>query len=163
MPFFKRTEAGRNEIRTKAAGLSRSARTLLLVIDDSQPPEQWIAQVRGSSEADLRHLSALGLIEGAGKTAPPPSPVGPDARDLVQLIQSMPYAPLYESLNGYGKKLLGVIGGYKFALDVERCAGPLELQAFATKFVARIREEHGIAEVRRFAKVLEASSSAGVS
>ncbi len=164
LPLFKRTDMGRAEVKARAAGLSRAARTLLLIIDDSQPPEQWIAQVRGSTEADLFRLCELGFIVDSKKPATVQSDrASTELRDALRLIQAMPYGSLYESLNGFGKDTLGVLGAYRFSLDVERCNGLSELQAFTMKFVIRIRDQFGIEEVRRFTKHLQSSSASAIS
>lgn len=158
LPFFKRTEAGRAEVAAKAAGLSRSARNLLLVIDDSKPPEQWLASVRGCTETDLFHLSELGLIAGIEKSAAQtPQVESPDTvmRGVLTQVEGLPYPVLYDALNGFGKTVLGVIGGYKFALQVERCSGLVELQDFTRRFVIRIRDEFGLEDVRRFGRHLQ--------
>ena len=161
LPLFRRTDAGRAEVAARTAGLSRSARNLLLVIDDSQPPEQWIASVRGSTEADLLHLRELGLITSLDKPAAPREMTDEILlRELLRKIHDLPYQPLYEALNGFGKTVLGVLGAYRFALDVERCNGTAELQSFATKFVMRIRDQFGLDEVRRFAKHLDSATAA---
>lgn len=61
-PRYARTPMGQAEIQTRALGLSRSVRNLLLVINPSQTGAEWLAQVRGVTPDDLARLLAEGLI-----------------------------------------------------------------------------------------------------
>ena len=72
----------------------------------------------------------------------------------VKQIRQMDYATLYEALNGYAKQALGLVRGYRFSLEVEKCAGPQELQALALRFIERVRAEQGTEALKRFGQML---------
>jgi hypothetical protein len=77
-PRYARTPVGQAEIQSRALGLSRSVRNLLLVINPSQTGAEWLAQVRGVTPDDLARLLAEGLIAPvAGAAAPAPVPTTP--------------------------------------------------------------------------------------
>jgi hypothetical protein len=151
-------------------------RNLLLVINDSRTIDEWLAQVNGVTPDDVAMLQAEGLITAAGAApAPAPAPdkaaksgrAGGDMREpgakaetpapapadqgdwqrTQQVIQGAPYRALYDALNSIGKAKLGLVRGYRFALDIEKCNGPDELRAFALKFAAQLRDEHGMGAV----------------
>jgi hypothetical protein len=77
---YTKTAAGHAEIQQKAQPLSRAARNLLLLINESHTAEHWLTQIRGVTEPDLEHLLTLGLIASTDGPAsaravhkPPPS------------------------------------------------------------------------------------------
>ncbi len=59
---YLKTDAGREAIRTRSLTLSRPARNLLLIIDDSRSGADWLALVANATEADLAQLLAAGLV-----------------------------------------------------------------------------------------------------
>lgn len=68
--FFRKTEAGRRELRERRLGLPRPGRNLLLIIDGSRPVQHWVAMIQGASLTDAAALLDLGLIEpGTGTTS----------------------------------------------------------------------------------------------
>lgn len=174
---FIKTAAGQLEIQARALALSRPVRNLLLVINDSQPVNYWLGSVRGISEADIEQLLAQGLIAPA---APPKAPnpladpttspgastpasagvvLSPESADsdwtrLLQDIASANYVQLYDVLTSQGKSHLGLMKGYRFALEVEKCSGPEALRALARQFVEQLRDEAGMNAVRRFSEAL---------
>ena len=160
MPYrFVRTAAGQAEIQSRALNLPRHVRNLLLIINATQEGGYWLAQVKGCSEEDLMHLLAEGLIEPVAEPAParaasPAPDVVVDYQALQQQIRQMDYATLYEALNGYAKQALGLVRGYRFSLEVEKCAGPQELQALALRFIERVRAEQGTEALKRFGQML---------
>jgi len=159
---FVKTSAGQSEIQARTHALSRSVRNLLLVINDSQPVDFWLGSVRGISEADVDLLLAEGLIEPAGASAintTRPSVVAATATDsdwtqLKQLINTVGYVPLYDALTAQGKAHLGLMKGYRFVLEVEKCNGLDALRELAHRFTEQLREESGPVAVRRFMDAL---------
>ena len=169
---FVKTSAGQAEIQAKALPLSRPVRNLLLVINDSQPASYWLESVKGITEADLDMLMIEGLIapteasmsaSGAGtRSAAAPAPAAAPAAapraataeidwpEVLKTIEETPYAKLYDALTSTGKSLLGLMRGYRFVLEVEKCSGAAELQALGLKFVEQLREEQGLSAVRKF-------------
>lgn len=64
-----------------------------------------------------------------------------------QVIRNAPYNALYDALNSIGKAKLGLVRGYRFALEVEKCNGVDEIRVLAMKFAEQLRSEHGMAAV----------------
>jgi hypothetical protein len=66
--FFRKTDAGRRELRERRLGLPRVARNLLLIIDGTRTVRDWVLMVQGASLSDAAALAELGLIEpGLGR------------------------------------------------------------------------------------------------
>lgn len=177
---FIRTAAGQAEIQARALKLSRPVRNLLLVINDSRTIDDWLVQVHGVTPEDVALLRAEGLIAEAGvapvakpavgkpssdlresagaRAAPAPAPApaaaspGEDAdwRRTQEVIRHAGYNALYDALTSIGKAKLGLMRGYRFVLEVEKCNGPDEIRAFAMKFVEQLRAEHGMGAVGEF-------------
>lgn len=93
---YTKTAAGHAEIQQRAQPLSRAARNLLLLINESHSAEHWLTQIRGVTGPDLEHLVTLGLIapvspsnlspatrSATPKTPPPAAPAAspPAAHD----------------------------------------------------------------------------------
>jgi hypothetical protein len=149
---YLKTEAGRAEIKTRTLVASRVARNLLLVLDASKTAREWIAMVQGASEADFDLLLKQRLVVAqAGATAEPApavtantsaaaaSPVALDG----SVLPPMAYEQLYDYLTRHAKQYLGLMKGYRVVLDVERCSGLPELQAYALRFVEMVRDAQG--------------------
>jgi len=153
---FAKTAAGQAEIRLRARGLPRPVRNLLLIINATEPAAHWLAQVQGCNEDDLIHLFAEGLIGPVEAPAAPEATDRPDTElsTLLQRMQRTAYAPLYDALNAFGKASLGLVRGYRFALEVERCSGPDELHTLAQRFLTQVQAEQGPAALKRFAALL---------
>lgn len=162
---FVRTTAGQNEIRSRALGLPRHQRNLLLVITPDKPAGFWLEQVKGCAQVDLQQLVAAGLLAPAPSLAPSaassPAPAtgtaGSAPLDLVRLRQRLresSYSRLYDALSAHGRETLGLVASYRFALELERCAGAPELQALSLDYLDRIAERYGLASVRRLSELL---------
>lgn len=152
---FVRTDAGRREIRERAAPLSRAARNLLLIIDGSKSAAEWLTLVHGSTGADLHQLIDAGLIatEGSG----PAQEAGPRSQPtLVQALESRSYTELYDLLTHEARSRLGLVKGYRMVLEVEKCKGPEEIRALALRFVDVVREAQGEAEAKALRRLLGA-------
>lgn len=172
---YAKTAAGHAEIQSKTLALSRPVRNLLLVINDSQPAEVWLQQIRGLADSDLAALLDAGLIAetataGAAVARParPPdhsdavdtvpsgfTPAGP-LEDALQGIDAADYTPLYDTLTAQAKGQLGLMKGYRFTLEVERAADLAALRALARRFIQGLHAEHGPAAVRQFIEALRA-------
>lgn len=68
--FFRKTDAGRRELRERRLGLPRVARNLLLIIDGTRSVRDWVAMIQGASLSDAVALAELGLIEPGMGRAP---------------------------------------------------------------------------------------------
>ena len=178
---YVKTAAGHAEIQSRSLALPRPVRNLLLVINDSQPGAFWLQQIRGLVDADLASLVEAGLIaEAQGAAARPvrkpdgspadsadtvPSELRPEGdepaqlqQEVLQAIGEASYSALYDTLTAQAKGQLGLVKGYRFALEVERAAGPTELQTLARRFAQGLRDDHGLVAVRQF---LDALRTAG--
>jgi hypothetical protein len=174
---YVRTPAGQAEMQARAHPLSRPVRNLLLVINDSRTIDEWLTGVNGVTAEDVNMLRELGLIvqagasaaplasnartgdlrEGAAKPpvapprpAAPPAPAAAESGDwqrTQQVISAAGYTALYDALNSIGKAKLGLVKGYRFALEVEKCSGPEEMRTLALKFAEQLRADHGMAAV----------------
>lgn len=94
--------------------------------------------------------SANDIREASGKPAAPSAePPGNDAdwARTQQVIRMAGYNSLYDALTSVGKAKLGLMRGYRFVLEVEKCTGPDELRALALKFAEQLRAEHGMGAV----------------
>lgn len=152
---YQKTEAGRAEIKTRALVASRVARNLLLVLDASKTARQWIAMVQGATSSDFQALLDQGLVAPQGgavaASAASTAPAATLALDGSELPQ-MDYEQLYAYLTRHAKQYLGLMKGYRVVLDVERCSGLPELQAYALRFIDLVREAQGeelASQVRR--------------
>lgn len=162
---FARTAAGQAEIQSRTLNLPRPVRNLLLILNASQTGSHWISQVKGCTEEDISRLLAEGLIEPVADPVPTSPPrastaatavaAAPlDYQGLQRHIREADYATLYEALNAFSKQALGLVRGYRFALEIEKCSGPQELQDLALRYIERVRAEQGPEPLRRFSQML---------
>jgi len=144
---YVKTEQGRVEIKARALPLSRSVRNLLLLIDGSKSAGQWLGLVQGATAEDLALLIQQGLIVSEGLPgAAPMWTVAPPA------LPSLDQQALYTFLTSAARQRLGLIKGYRWVLDVERCGDLAAMQQLALRFVDEVRQAQGdsaAAEVRR--------------
>ena len=165
-PRYVRTALGQTEIQQRAMSLSRPVRNLLLVINADKPASYWLEQVRGCTPEDLQGLVEAGLLAPAPPPAPaatapgaasPAAAVPPELAELQALVRGSGYAPLYEALSIHAKEALGLVAGYRFVLEVERCSGAADLQAVGLRYVQLLADKHGAAAVKRFTTLLKAA------
>jgi len=151
---YQKTEAGRDEIRARRLELSRPARTLLLIIDGGKSPAEWLQMIQGSEEADFGRLLGAGLIE-AIESAPPPPPkaAGPD---IEEALEKLGYRELYDRLTAEARPRLGLVKGYRFVLDIEKCPDVYELRKFALRVIEDIRVAQGDAAASELRRALGA-------
>jgi hypothetical protein len=146
-----KTDAGRAEIKARALPLSRTARNLLLIIDGSRPLSEWLGLVHGATEADVEGLLAQGLIEPVAAPAAQASARGnrePSVEQLTAAMNALSYDQLYTLLTSQAKERFGLIKGYRFVLEVEKCANLQEMQGVAQRFLSELKQEHGEAGMR---------------
>lgn len=82
-PIYHKTEAGQEEIRTRARKLDQKLRALLLIVNGERAKSALLAQVGGMGVAEeaFDTLLALGLIEPQPEPSPPASaPAGRAAK-----------------------------------------------------------------------------------
>ena len=163
---FSKTEAGQREIRERSLGLSRPARTVLVLADGSRTQEQLLQMVQGATPADVTGLVDAGLLAASGGSgaasrgapstdAPPlatepmpfaataPIEVPVAAAAAAPAADALGYRELYDSLNALAKEQLGLFRGYKFVLEIEKASGVEGLREVAEKFAVEVQKVKG--------------------
>lgn len=153
---YAKTEAGRQEITQGRHKLTRAMRNLLLLVDESRPVEQWLLLVHGATPADAQHLAAQGLIVPHAGPAPfaaaRASAQAPGA--LTDALAQLGYDELYTLLTSQARDRLGLIGGYRFVLEVEKAGGVEDLRRLAERFLTLVKQHQGDAAERQMRLVL---------
>jgi hypothetical protein len=142
---YRKTVAGRAEIRERSLALSRTARNLLLIIEPSQPAHHWLNMLLGANEGDLVALLQSGLIEFVDDDV---------IEDDVDVGSTLTYGEMYDSLNGLIREQLGLFKGYRFSLDIEKATGLPELTDVARRFIDTVHEQRGDAAAQMVARAL---------
>ena len=155
---FLKTEAGREEIRNRALKLSRAARNLLLIVDESRPAENWLHLVHGASEDDLRQLLQAGLVQEHAGSVAAQRGAPSSALSVHEAVSHLSYDQLYTLLTSQARERLGLFAGYKFVLDVERCANIDQMRALAERFLMLVKQHQGEAAERQMRLALVAAS-----
>jgi hypothetical protein len=144
---FVKSPSGRAQIASRDIQLSRSARTLLLIVDDSRMPSQWIDLVQGSTQADFDLLVAKGLVVAV--RSQPSESTATQSVSLSDGLSTLSYEQLYGFMTSQARERLGLFQGLKFILDLERCAGEAEMRKLAVRFVDAVREVQGDKAARK--------------
>ncbi len=139
--LYAKTDAGHHEIRARALPLSRPARTLLVLADGSRGEKQLLEMVKGAAASDLLSLVEAGLLSAGARRAGGPEAVVPAAS--ADPVSELGYQELYDCLNALCKEQLGLVRGFKYALEIEKASGVEGLRAVAARFVADVRRING--------------------
>lgn len=185
--FHTKTDAGREEIRARQLKLSRTARTLLLIVEPSKSTEEWMQMVRGATADDLRSLLSLGLIAAKPGLDEPPvveveielpvvttapgavsSPQAPEP--VPHPVAEAPAAPmptpglssLTQRYTQLATRHLGLLESYRMVLEIERCASVDELRALAPRLMAAVERNVGPEKAQRLRAELDADLSSGL-
>jgi hypothetical protein len=144
-----KTEAGRDEIQSRALKLPNVLRSILLMVDGQRSVGQLrgvIGGLKGPDDA-LAQLEALGLIAVPQSLAaaaaatiresarPAPAPVAPAA--VAPPVNASGYSALYTLMSDTVREHLG-LRGYFLQLKVERCSDVGELMALVPDFSAAL-------------------------
>lgn len=158
--IWAKTDAGRNEIRTRALVKERARRNLLLLIDGAKSEEMLLADLAGITVGDFRALEALKLIAPVAappsRTAGPPHAMDAAAPKAAASIASAPsassassppaapldYGQFTAALTQLISSQLG-LRGFVLTLAVEKAGTSQELQAVAQRALEQIRERKG--------------------
>jgi len=157
---FTKTDLGRQEIRERRHALGRTARNLLLILDGSRTAVDWLDMVQGATEADFEVLLAAGLIvevatAGAG-TPVPTSSAGNAVRSPEEAVADvLNFEELYSQLTAQVKEQLGLVKGYRYALDIERASTIDELRTLAKRLVGEVTAAKGADAGRQLRRVLQ--------
>lgn len=150
---FSKTDAGREEIRNRSRKLSRTARNLLLILDESRPAENWLQLVHGAGADDLRQLLEAGLVQELPGTAGQRP-----AMSVHEAVSQLSYDQLYTLLTSQARDRLGLFAGYKFVLDVEKCANIDQMRALAERFLSLVKQHQGEAAEKQMRLALVAAA-----
>ena len=170
---WSKTEAGRQEIQSRAKVTGRAQRTLLLLVDGRRSDAELLAAVRGTSAADFTALAELGLIaapQAAVALAAPAAwtavadatpPVAAflrtaagtaPAADAAAWSPTQPPETLSQPPASYAeftRTLTELISrelglrGFGLTLAVEKAGTNDELTAVAERVIAAVRERRG--------------------
>ncbi len=151
---YQKTEAGRDEIRARRLELSRPARTLLLIIDSSKSAGEWLQMVNGTTEADLAQLLQAGLIGTVEVDVAPAPKAGPS---IDEALEKFSYRELYDRLTQEARPRLGLVKGYRFVLEIEKCADVIELRKLALRVIEEVRAAQGDAAAGELRRALGAA------
>ena len=143
-----RTDRGRQVLQDRSLPLSRAARNLLLIIDPTQPTSHWLAVVRGTSPADLQALLDAGLV------AAPATPAAVPRIPLAQALERLDYSTLSTRLTAELRPQLGLIQGFRAALEIERASDVAALRLLALQLVEQVRLAQGTAVAQALAQAL---------
>jgi hypothetical protein len=146
-PCYAKTDAGRDEIRDRARKLTRAARNLLLIIDERHTGSNWVHLVHGASEADLRDLLNLRLIEQRHDVAP--AFRLRSSHTMAEALAHLSYDQLYNLLTSQARDRLGLVRGLKFVLAIERCETVEQLRDLALEFMKLVHQHQGEAAARQ--------------
>ncbi len=147
-----KTEAGRDEIQSRALKLPNVLRSILLMVDGQRNVGQLrgvIAGLKGPDDA-LAQLDALGLIavpqslaaaaaatiRESARPVPAPMPAEP-ATVASPPVNAAGYSALYTLMSDTVREHLG-LRGYFLQLKVERCTDVGELMALMPDFSAAL-------------------------
>lgn len=169
--IYAKTDAGRDEMRTRALQLSGALRNVLLLVDGNRTVTQLKElQAGGKAPPDaLEQLLAMGLIEvveSSVQSAAEPAPdngiaLAAPARDMPLLepaasetampaatpssadeTQPQRFDRLYTLMNELVSDYLG-LRGYFMQLKIEKCSSAEELLALQNELGAALAKAHG--------------------
>jgi len=169
-PVYLKTEAGHDEIRTRARKLEHKLRALLLLVNGERPRSELLGQLGGLGIDDqaITTLLDAGLIVPA--TTPGPEPVAPratpsesaspdrtqgaapvfsadatpeaDAADTTASLAADTYRRVYRFYTETIGQQLG-LRGYLLQVKVEKAASLPELAALREPFHAALEKARG--------------------
>jgi hypothetical protein len=141
-----KTDAGRDEIQSRALKLPNVLRSILLIVDGQRSVGQLrgvIAGLKGPEDA-LDQLEAMGLIAAPKSLAAAAAATIPDGARAAAATAPAPtaanatgYSALYTLMSETVRAHLG-LRGYFLQLKVERCTDVAELVALLPDFSAAL-------------------------
>jgi hypothetical protein len=155
---FSKTDAGREEIRNRTRKLPRTARNLLLILDESRPAENWLQLVHGADAGDLQQLIEAGLVQEHAGALPTQRDGTSTATSVHEAVAHLSYDQLYTLLTSQARERLGLFAGYKFVLDVEKCANIEQMRSLAERFLTLVKQHQGEAAERQMRLALVAAA-----
>jgi hypothetical protein len=136
---YRKTAAARAHIHQRRLLLSRAASDLLFLIDASRPVAEWLAVVREASMADVEELLAQGLIaDEAAESHPVKTPEQVIYAELLEAMDQLTSDQMYRLLLDQAREQFGLVKGFQFVLDVEKCAGRAELLEMGHRLLSEV-------------------------
>jgi hypothetical protein len=160
--IYAKTEAGRDEIRTRALQLPGALRNVLLLIDGQRTLEQLKTLMAGGKAPPdaVEQLLSRGLVEllVAAPAPPPPAPAPPPvvqppaiapvtpppgvaAPEPMEAEETKRFNRLYTVMNEITRDYLGLRSVF-MQLKIEKCANAEELLALQDELGAQIAKAH---------------------
>lgn len=134
---YAKTDAGRDEIETRARKLAPALRSTLLVVDGRRTIAQLLGLASGlhAPPDALAQLAELGLIAPLGQAAPGAAQLAlSDIADRYRLLSGLMSEAVRQHLG---------LRGYFMQLKIERCADTDELSALLPELTAAIAKTKG--------------------
>lgn len=159
-PIYRKTEAGQEEIRTRARKLEHKLRALLLIVNGERPQSELLAQVGGMGVGPdaLDTLLSLGLIEttevGAGAVAATPPAAPALAAALAPAHEGDAYQQLYHFYTDAIGHHLG-LRGYVLQVKVEKASSVGELAALRDMLGLALQKAKGDLTARAIIEQLD--------
>lgn len=150
---YQKTDAGRDEIRARKLDLSRPARTLLLIVDATKSPDEWLQMVKGAGTADFDALLQLGLLSTTEVASAPAPKSGPT---IEEALEKLGYRELYDRLTQEARPRLGLMKGYRVVLEIEKCTDVFALRQLALRVIEEVRTAQGDAAASELRRALGA-------
>lgn len=167
-PIYRKTEAGQEEIRTRARKLEHKLRALLLIVNGERQQSELLAQVSGMGVGPdaLDTLLSLGLIEttevGAGAAAAtPPAATGttvPAAPALAAALATAHEGDAYRQLYHFYTDVIGHhlgLRGYVLQVKVEKASSVGELAALRDMLGLALQKAKGELTARAIIEQLD--------
>lgn len=140
-------------------------------IEPVVPPPPVVAAVPAPAVAPVSVPAVAEPVDMRDLSAPPPPPpqmpaplpaiealtvVSSTGASFDALLEASTYRDLYDEMTGKARPLLGLMSGYRFVLDIEKCNGVEELRTLARRFVEMVRKEKGLVAADAFCRGLAA-------
>lgn len=144
--IYSKSDAGREEIVTRARKLSPALRSILLIVDGQRSAGELRRLAAGLHAPDdaIEQLLALGLIATANSLPPQAVPASAGAQQYIVLKGLMSEAV---------RQYLG-LRGYFYQLKIERCANAAELAALLPELRAAVGKAKGEAFAEQWASTV---------
>lgn len=155
---YVKTDAGRDEIKTRAHKLAGSLRSLLLVVDGQRNEEQLKQVVVGlhAPPDALQQLESMGLITRLDSAATTAVAAPAAATPLSDTAHR--YGVLYALMSDAVGEHLG-LRGYFMQLKIERCTDADDLLALLQDLRAALAKAKGEAFAEEWAQRLQTLAS----
>ncbi|MFC3552129.1 hypothetical protein ACFOLC_14080 [Lysobacter cavernae] len=160
-----KTEAGRDEILSRARKLPTVLRSILLLVDGQRNVAQLrevIAGLHGPADA-LEQLRTMDLVAVPGGLAAAAAATIPTAAPAAQAAQTDhaasggAYGALYTMMTEAVREHLG-LRGYFLQLKIERCSDVAGLQGVLPELKAALTKAHDDAFAREFERRLQTAT-----